>query len=294
MKENEDKKIAIKDKHYFTYFIIAFFTIVLIILMLWHKMFITVHAGKAGVLFKRWSGTDISNIYKEGFYIIPPWHLMYQYNTRIQEEKHEFGVLSKQGLTINIKISIRFKPDVVMLGVLHQRIGPDYIQSVVVPEIESIIRKYFGQFTDEELYTSKKAILKKIFNDSKDQLASKYIILDDIIIRHIKFPEAVEESIQSKIREFHKFKEYEYRIKREELEAKRKVIEANGIKEYKNIISENITKEYLEWKGIDATLQLAKSDNSKVVIIGSTENGLPLIFNSDTNNNSTKKNIKSK
>jgi regulator of protease activity HflC (stomatin/prohibitin superfamily) len=273
---------------------LAYVTIIILLLsfavmLFWDKIFITVHAGEAGVLFKRWTGTEINHIYKEGFYVMPPWHIMTIYNTRIQEQKHEFNVLSKQGLTIAIKISIRFRPDYNMIGVLHQQIGPNYVEAVVIPQVESIIRKYFGQFTDEELYTSKKAILQQIFNDAKDQLDSKYIILDDLIIRNIEFPEMVKKAIQRKIDQFHQFKEYEYRIQKEELEAKRKKIEAQGIKEYKNIISENITKEYLQWKGIEATVQLSTSDNSKVIVIGSGEGGLPIILNSDSEKSVNKK-----
>jgi regulator of protease activity HflC (stomatin/prohibitin superfamily) len=170
-----------------------------------------------------------------------------------------------------------------MLGVLHQKVGPDYEVNVIIPQIESIIRKYFGQFTDEELYTSKKAVMNKIFNEAKDELASKYIILDDLIIRNITFPPSVQEAIEKKVAQFHLFKEYEYKIKKERLEAKRKEIEAKGISKYKSIISKDISPSYLKWKGIEATLDLARSNNSKVVVIGSGKNGMPIILNTDEN-----------
>lgn len=279
-----DKPVQKKSyfRSFMTYVTIFILLFCFIILLFWNKIFITVNAGEAGVLFKRWTGTEINHIYKEGFYIMPPWNIMNIYNTRIQERKHEFNVLSKQGLTIDIKISIRFKPDYTMLGVLHQEIGPDYVDSVIIPEVESIIRKYFGQFTDEELYTSKKAILKKIFNDAKDKLDSKFIILDDLIIRNIRFPKMVQAAIQKKIEQFHQFKEYEYRIEKEKLEAKRKKIEALGIQTYKDIISKNISKEYLQYKGIEATVALSKSNNSKIVVIGSGKGSLPIILNSES------------
>lgn len=276
-------------KSFFAYITIIVLLLSFGVVLLWHKIFITVQAGESGVLFKRWTGTEINHIYKEGFYVMPPWHIMNIYNMRIQEQKHEFNVLSKQGLTIAIKISIRFRPDYNMIGLLHQQIGPNYVEAVVIPQVESIIRKYFGQFTDEELYTSKKAILQQIFNDAKDQLDSKYIILDDLIIRNIQFPEMVQQAIQRKIDQFHQFKEYEYRIQKEELEAKRKKIEAEGIKVYKDIISEKITKEYLQWKGIEATVQLSTSDNSKIIVIGSGEGGLPIILNPDSEKSEPKK-----
>lgn len=260
--------------------------ILLIIVILWHRIIITIYAGEGGVLFKRFSGTVVDKVYQEGFYIIIPWDTLTPYNLRIQEERHNFEVLSKQGLTIKIKVSIRYRPDKEMLGVLHQRVGPDYLHSVVIPEVESVIRRYFGQLNDEEIYTSKKAILEKIKIDSTEQLADKFIILDDLIVRKIQFPKMVEEAIENKITEYHKYKEYEYRIEREKLEADRKQIEANGISKYKDIISNNITNEYLRWNGIQATLELAKSPNAKVVVIGSGKDGMPLILNtSDTTTN---------
>lgn len=258
---------------------ITFLIIILIILALWHRIIITIYAGEGGVLFKRFSGTVVNKVYNEGFYIVLPWNKMTAYNLRIQEKRHDFEVLSKQGLTIKIKVSIRYRPDKEMLGVLHQKVGPNYLHSVVIPEVESVIRRYFGQLNDEEIYTSKKAILERIKIDSIEQLADKFIILDDLIVRKIQFPKIVEEAIENKITQYHKYKEYEYRIEREKLEADRKQIEANGISKYKDIISDNITDSYLRWKGIQATLELAKSPNAKIVVIGSGKDGMPLILN---------------
>jgi len=277
--------------------IYAIFTLLIIaltILILWNRIVITIYAGEGGVLFKRFSGTVIDRVYPEGFFFIFPWDIMTNYNLRVQEKKHDFEVLSKQGLRIKIKISIRYKPDRDLLGVLHQKIGPNYLHAVVIPEVESVIRKYFGQLNDEEIYTSKKAILEKIKNDSTKQLADKFIILDDLIVRKIEFPPMVEQAIESKITQYHKFKEYEYKIEREKLEADRKLIEANGISRYKDVISKNITKRYLEWNGIQATLELAKSPNAKVVVIGSEKNGLPIILNTsdDKSSDDTKEKLK--
>jgi regulator of protease activity HflC (stomatin/prohibitin superfamily) len=255
---------------------------ILALLIFWKSIVITIYSGEGGVLFKRWTGTVVDRVYEEGLYTIFPWDILTSYNLRVQQQKHDFDVLSKQGLTIHLKISIRFRPDKEMIGVLHKNIGPNYLESVVIPEIESVIRRYFGQFNDDELYTSKKAILEKILNDSTKQLSDKFIILDDLIIREMEFPLSIKESIQNKITQYHKFKAYEYKVEREKLEAKRKVIEAKGISQYKNLISKNITPEYLEWAGIQATLKLAESNNAKIVIVGSSKNGLPLILNHDT------------
>jgi regulator of protease activity HflC (stomatin/prohibitin superfamily) len=251
----------------------------LIAAVLWNRIVITIYSGEAGVLYKRWSGTVIDKVYGEGIYIIPPWDIMTKYSLRVQELKHTIPILSNQGLEIDVRLSIRYRPDPTMLGVLHQRIGPDYVRRVVIPEVEAVVRKQFGQLNDEEIYTSKKAILEIITSLSTKELATKFIILDNLIVRKLKFPPKIMRSIQEKINQYHRFKEYEYKIARERLEVDRKIIEANGIRKYIDIISKDLKPEYLSWKGIDATLSLAKSQNSKIILIGSGKNGLPLILN---------------
>jgi len=256
----------------FIYVVLTFLITILIVLVLWNRVVITIEAGEGGVLFKRWGGTMINLTYSEGIHTIFPWNIITKYNLRIQEKRHQFAVLSKQGLKI-------YRPEPDMIAVLHQKIGPDYLDFVVIPEVESVIRRYFGNFNDDEIYTSKGAILEKIRDDATKQLLDKYIILDDLLIRSIKFPKSVKDAIQNKITQYHKYKAYEYKIEKEKLEANRKIIEANGVAKYKDIISKNITKEYLVWEGIQATIKLSESPNSKIVIIGSGKNGLPLILN---------------
>jgi regulator of protease activity HflC (stomatin/prohibitin superfamily) len=122
------------------YTLIILLITLLIVLVLWNRIIITIYAGEGGILFERWGGTVIDKIYPEGIHTIFPWNIMTNYNLRVQEKRHEFSVLSKQGLNIEIKISIRFRPEANTLGVLHKRIGPKYIKSVVIPEVESVIR----------------------------------------------------------------------------------------------------------------------------------------------------------
>ena len=263
----------------FIYVVLTFLLTVLIVLILWNRIIITIHTGEGGVLFKRWGGTVIDKIYSEGIHTIFPWNIITKYNLRVQEKRHEFTVLSKQGLHITIKISIRYRPQADMIAVLHQKIGVDYLTYIIIPEVESVIRRYFGNFTDDQIYTSKGAILEKIRDDATKQLRDKYIILDDLLIRHIDFPQSVKNAIEHKITQYHKYKAYEYKIERAKLEADRKVIEANGMAKYKDIISKSITKDYLTWEGIQATIKLSESPNSKIVIIGSGNNGLPIILN---------------
>lgn len=264
--------------------ILTLLIIILLISSLWNRIVVIIDAGEAGVHFNRFTGTEIDKTYREGIYFYPPWDSMTIYNIRVQERNDNFKVLSNQGLLIKIRISVRYRPMINKLSILHQDIGPNYLKSVIIPETESIIRKYFAKFNDEEIYTSKGSILEKISLDIKKRLLDKYIILDDLIIRNIEFPKRVKAAIKAKINEYHKYKEYDYKIEREKSEAKRKVIEAKGLSRYKDIISKNITDKYLYWEGIQATMRLADSINPKTIIIGSSNKDTSIILDTKKNN----------
>ncbi|MGY8887865.1 MAG: prohibitin family protein, partial [Flavobacteriales bacterium] len=105
-----------------------------------------------------------------------------------------------------------------------------------------------------------------------------YIQLNDVLIRNIELPLTLEQAIERKLQQEQESLEYEFRIEKASKEAKRKRIEAEGIRDFQNIVSQSISDELLQWKGIEATTILAESNNAKVVVIGSGDNGLPLIL----------------
>lgn len=257
---------------------LPFLLSVLLVLFLWDSIVHTVYPGEAGVLYKRLTGTEIEKVYGEGLHVTWPWDKFYIYNVRIQEVKRDFEALSSQGMQIAIKLSIRFRPEHFSVSVLHQRIGPEYVETVVIPEVEATVRKLFGQTTDKEIYTSANAIIDRSLNESRIQLGSKFIYLDDLIIRRLEFPPKVQDAINTKIEQLHLFESYEYRLAREKQEAKRKEIEAQGIKKFQETVSQGISESYLKWRGIEATKELAASPNAKVVIIGNGDKQLPIIL----------------
>ena len=75
--------------------------------------------------------------------------------------------------------------------------------------------------------------------------------------------------------------EYEFRLEKAQKEADRLRIEAAGIRDFEEIISKGLSDKLLKWKGIEATKEIAKSNNSKVVIVGGGEGGLPIILGND-------------
>ena len=266
------------------YFAVFFVSLMIAFIFLWPQIIITINSGEGGVLYKRFFGTVTDKVYTEGIYAIFPWDTMYIYNGRIQTVLHEFDVLTNQGLPIHLSLAIRFRPEYDMLGLLHQQVGPDYINTIITPEVESVLRKRLSPYKPEEIYTNKDKILTTVVIEAMEALGQKYVTANDVIIREISLPPSIRQAIETKLTEEQRDQTYVYRLKREEKEAKRKAIEAEGIKNYHDTVAKTLSDKLLKWQGIQATLELAKSNNSKVVVIGAGSTGMPLILGSDYSN----------
>ena len=262
--------------------IITLLITTLIVTFFWQRIVITVNPGEAAILFRRFSGTEIDKVYEEGLHIFSPLDKVYIYEVRNQIALHTFDVISNKGLTVSLSLAIRYRPEYDLLGILHQQIGPDYLQRVIVPQIESVMRKQLGQYTAEQIYTNEAGLLTNAILTALDEVGRNYVEVEDIIIRSIDLPEEIVTAIEDKLKQEEFMKSYEFRMQTAEKEAQRLKIEATGLRDYHSTINQALTEKTLRLKGIEATESLAKSSNAKVVIIGSGKNGLPIILNTDT------------
>ena len=261
--------------------LITFVSIILIaFLVLTSTTFLTIGVGEKGVLFKRFGGgLDKDKIYAEGFHVVAPWNTMYIYDVRINEAYEKMEVLSKNGLTIKVELSYRFNPNPGAIGELHGNIGPDYLERIIKPEIRSATREVIGKYLPEELYSTKReAIQSEIYEATASAISEKHLNLDAVLIREVVLPESLQAAIERKLKEEQSSLEYEFRLERERKEAERKIIEAQAKAEANRILAASLSNNILRDKGIEATLELANSPNSKVIIVGSGEDGLPLIL----------------
>ena len=267
---------------YFPQFVVGALVVLFLTVYFWQSIFITVHAGEAGVLYRRFGyGTVVDRVYPEGFYIVSPWNIMTVYDVRYQTVAHQMEALSSKGLRIKVSLGIRYRPEIQVLGVLHQEVGPDYLKKIIIPEVEAKLRAILGQYDAEEIYTSKKGVVQEVVNESLAQVSQRYVKIDNVMITNIELPERIKAAIEGKLEEQQISEAYVYRLAREEKEAERKRIEAGGIRTYNSMVDASLNERLLRWKGVEATLELAKSPNSKVIIIGSGKDGLPVIL--DTN-----------
>ncbi len=251
----------------------------LMLLIALFNMSVTIGGGEAGVLFRTFGGgIDTEQTYGEGFHIIAPWNDMYVYEVRQQEVKEQMNVLSSNGLEIQVELSGWFQPEYAKLPMLHREKGTDYLNRVVRPAARSATRSVIGRYTPEEIYSSKRdAIQDEIFAETKEILQDQYVQLNEILVRDITLPSTLKAAIENKLKQEQEALEYEYRLTKASREAERQRIDAEGKAAANRILSASLTDKVLQEKGIQATLELAKSDNTKVIVIGD-KSGMPLIL----------------
>jgi regulator of protease activity HflC (stomatin/prohibitin superfamily) len=265
-------------KENLAHMLIALLILAILVIVLAPRIIVTVRSGEAGVLFRRFTGTELTRIYTEGLYVIFPWDQMAVYNVRLQTHEMNFRMLTATGLPVELRVAVRYQADARLLPQLHVQVGPDYLNKVVVPEVEAVLRRHVGQYSPEEIYTTKRGLLDSIVINSITAAEKRYVNVDDVLIKMVTLPQAVADAIERKEVYDQQEKEYVYRLAIEQKEAERRRIEAAGIQNYQRIIKETLDEPLLRYHGIQATKDLAKSNNSKMVVIGSGGNQLPIIL----------------
>ncbi|WP_207478710.1 prohibitin family protein [Arenibaculum pallidiluteum] len=261
-------------------------------------------AGHGGVLWKRFhGGTQMLPALPEGINLTYPWDRIEIYDLRLKEDSRSYESIANDGLVVTTDITIRYRLIGDYLGTLHQTVGSEYLTSLIVPEVGSVVREIISRYKADELYAQRRQkIQEEIYDQLVDRLMYRgvigarapqqtasvagtdealrgYVFVQDVLIRNVVLPEALVTSIERKVQQDQFAQEYEFRLQREAFESQRKQVEAQGIKSFQDTVNTGITENYLRWRGIEATLELARSPNAKVVVIGSGQNGLPLILN---------------
>jgi len=215
----------------------------------------------------------------EGFHIVLPWNKVFIYEVRQQEVFEKMNVLSSNGLDIKLEASAWFQPKYEDLGKLHQEKSEAYKQRILLPAIRSAARSVVGRYTPEQLYSTKRdAIQQEIYVETKKVVEDQYIQLNAVLVRDVTLPVPIKEAIERKLRQEQESLEYEFRLVTAAKEAEKQVIEAQGKADANRILAASLTPNILRDKGIEATLILAQSPNTKVVVVGSGKDGLPLIL----------------
>ncbi len=253
---------------------------IVVLLIVLANIFVILQPTERGVVFKKYTtGLDVDNIKGEGLNIIAPWNDVIVFDIAEQQIEETMDVLSRDGLSISIDVSLRFRPVPDEIGFLYRSFQKSYIDRLIRPELRSAVRQIIGQYTPEELYASKRQEIEtKIEEKTRDILAANHIQLKALLFRSIKLPQTIKTSIEQKLAAEQEAQKYDCGGNRE---AERRKIDAEGKATANRILSASITDNILKEKGISATEELAKSTNTKIIVIGGGGDGLPIILNSD-------------
>lgn len=251
---------------------------VFLIALFWNSIFVSIDSGEQGIRWSRFNGTELNEIYGEGLHAIWPWDRMYIYVTRLQNQTDTMQILTSEGLTIKVEFSYRFYLIKDSIPTIHKNLGVTYVNSFVRPEVEAASMAIIGNFTPEQLYKMSTLVIQSTIKYYlSKQLLEENIVMDDYLIRKISLPDLVSNSIERKMVAEQMSYEFNYKLEIEEKEKKRKIIEADGIRQFEEISKIPI----LKWKGLEVTSEFAKSNNAKIIIMGNGKNDLPLLLNSD-------------
>jgi prohibitin 1 len=236
-----------------------------------------VGTGHVGVLtlFGRVTGEMLP----EGMHVLNPLKTNNEMSIQTQTLKESASVPSSEGLVMNLDTSLIYHVDPSKASDVYQKIGPDYEQVLIEPNLRAAIREATASHTANALYTGEREMVaKQIYDQLADLLGKRGFIVESILLRDIQLPATLKTSIEAKQQDEQEALAMNFRLQKETQEAQRKRIEAAGIRDFQQIVAQGISPALLEWKGIEATENLAKSGNAKVVVIGNSKNGLPLIL----------------
>jgi regulator of protease activity HflC (stomatin/prohibitin superfamily) len=249
---------------------------------MWPSIFVIIPSGHAGVYYSLlFGGTDTTMVCREGFWLKSPWDKIYDYDVRWQLVSYDYSVISADGLPIQFKVSVRCRPRLDTLAYLQKDIGPEYIEKIIIPESQQAIRQIVGDSSAEKIYTTSPSVLEEAFDRVIEEITGTYTVVDAVMVRGVTIPPAMQSAIETKLAQEQIALQYVFVLSAARQEADRKRIEAGGIRDFQNTVTPGISENFLRWKGIEATLDLAKSPNAKVVVVGA-QNGLPLILDTSS------------
>ncbi len=239
-----------------------------------------VPAGNVGV--KDFFGSVSDRPLGPGVNFVMPFTKVVKMSVKTQEIKEEAKVPSKEGLILDLEVSILFNLNGADAPMVYKTIGVNYVRVAVEPQFRSAIREITASYDAKALYSSERQkISNEIFSLFQKLSKGNGIITRQVLLRKVGLPTVVSNAIQEKLRSEQEAEKMKFVLQKARQEAERKRIEAKGIADFQRIVTKGITKQLLEWKGIEATEKLAESPNTKVVVIGNSKTGLPLILGGD-------------
>ena len=215
----------------------------------------------------------------EGIHLVNPLKAVEKLSVQTQSIKESASVPSNEGLMLTLDTSLLFRLDRSKAAGVFQTVGNDYALKIVEPTLRAAIRSATSAHSANALYTNARELVQKQIQDELTaQLALRGVVVENVLLRDVQLPAMLKSSIEAKQQAEQDALRMSFILQKEKQEAERKRIEAQGIADFQKIVAQGISPQLLEWKGIEATEKLAMSTNAKIVMIGNSKSGLPLIF----------------
>jgi len=256
---------------------LATYGLVLVALLVFARSVRVIPAGSVGIvdLFGRVSTETL----KSGIQLVNPLARVVTMSVKTQEIKEVMDVPSKEGLTMNIEVSVLFPLDPDQAADVYRTIGQDYVGVILEPQFRSVTRGVTAGYEARALYTSEREHLAQVITaDLQKLLSPRGVQIESTPMRRLTLPQRITQAIEEKLSADQESQRMEFVLLKEKQEAERKRIEASGVADFQRIVAQGISPELLRWKGIEATTKIAESQNSKVIVIGAGKDGLPLIL----------------
>jgi len=206
-----------------------------------------------------------------GINFVNPLARVVNMSVRTQEVMEIMPVPSKEGLTINLDISILYRLDPSRVVEIYKTVGPNYHEILVVPQFRSVARGITVAHEAKALYTSERETLSlAILESLKSMIAERGVILERVLLRGMALPPTISQAIEQKLKAEQESERMKFILQRETQEAERKRVEAAGIRDSQKIISESLTGQYLNY------LWITTLDKNQNVIYVATEANMPL------------------
>lgn len=250
---------------------------IVVVLIILSKAVTIVPAGHVGVkdLFGKVSALSVP----AGFHVVNPLLRVHPMSVQTREVTESASVPSKEGLAVNLDVSLLYSLDPQVAPEVYRTVGLRYDSVVVIPQLRSVVRGVTASYEAKGLYTSEReAIASQMFAELQPMLQERGIRVEKVLLRSVSLPPILSTAIEKKLEAEQQSQQMRFVLERERQEAERKTIEAEGIAEFQQRVATGITPSFLQWKGIEATVDLARSENAKIVVIGDSSNGLPVIL----------------
>ena len=256
---------------------VAVIAVALLLLAVFFNPLKAIPAGHVGV--KDFFGIVSKNVLPPGIHLVFPLTRVVRMSVQTQQIKEVAEVPSQEGLTMELEASLLYRLDPDRAADVYRTVGRDYESTVVEPQIRSAIREITATYDAKALYSSTREKIAQEISDYFAKLTKdRGIVTEAVLLRKIGLPTIVANAIQEKLRREQEAEQMKFVLQKEQQEAERKRIEAQGIADFQRIVAAGISPQLLEWKGIEATEKLALSPNSKIVVIGNPKSGLPIIL----------------